>query len=284
MPFFNYSFFVVLTKLLIPLDFFADLIHYIRCYSSGMCALGQNKLKARTPMKKLNQIQPLPKSTEILWWLCRAALFIWGAVSMMYGYTYQFVQAIFAIAFSHLWDMFQLFGGRSFITQVTFSFQTMLNLFLVFGCVVGTTINTHTNFTFIDIPEHMFAGYLSCCFGFELGSMMQGKKTPLKPSVHAMFSLLFGMGILVAWEFYEFTMDRLYGFDMQFGAELYGGGLTDTMADLIIGAVGALGAMFIEAFRRNGIIGKNRKEIRARVVAEREAFKAEKKRLYEQTQ
>ena len=233
-------------------------------------------------MKKLNNIPKLPKAVELTWWFCRAALFIWGTIGMFYGYNYQFVQALFAIAFTHLWDMFQLFGGRSFITKVSYRLQTMLNVFIAFGVVVGSTLNLHTEFTAIDVPEHIFAGYLACCFGFELGEIMQGEKTPLKPAVQAMFALMLSVSILVAWEFYEFTMDRLYGFDMQHGTELYSGGLTDTMVDLIIGCAGALTAMFLEAFRRNGIIGKNRKEIRARVVAEREAFKAEKDKAYRQ--
>lgn len=233
-------------------------------------------------MKKLNMIPKLSLSTQILWWVCRGALFVWGTVGMLYGYNYQFLQGLFAIAFTHLWDMFQLFGGRSFITQVPSSLQTLLNLFITFGCVVGSSLNTFTDFKLIDIPEHIFAGYLACAFGFVLGSLMQGEKAPLKPAIQAMFALTLGISILVAWEFYEFTMDRLYGFDLQHGALPDSAGLTDTMLDLILGTGGALAAMFIEAFRRNGIIGKNRKEIRARVVAEREAFKLEKKRAYEE--
>ena len=74
-------------------------------------------------------------------------------------------------------------------------------------------------------------------------------------------------------------MDRLYGFTMQHGQTPYSYGLTDTMIDLIVGTVGALIAMFIEAFRRVGIIGgKNRHEIRAKYLAERAEIKKEKMR------
>lgn len=231
-------------------------------------------------MKQLNRIPSLLKSHQITWWVCRILLFVWGVWGMMHGYTSEFVQACFAIIFTHLWDMFQLFGGKSFITRYPYTLQTMLNVFICFACVVGTTVNSRTNFTGIDIPEHIFGGYLACTGSFFLSEIMQGKKNPIKISVQAMFSLSFAVTLLVGWEFYEFTMDRLYGFVMQHGQEPYSEGLTDTMIDLILGSAGALAAMFIEAFKRSGLIGKNKKEIRAQYKAEREAYKAYKARLY----
>ena len=109
---------------------------------------------------------------------------------------------------------------------------------------------------------------------------MHGKKTPIKISVQALFSLSFAVTLLVGWEYYEFTMDRLYGFVMQHGQKPFSEGLTDTMIDLMLGSGGALAAMFIESFRKVGIIGKNKKEIRANHKKERDAYKALKKKLY----
>lgn len=233
-------------------------------------------------MKKLNQIKPIPKGHIATWYVCRVLLFAWGVWGMLHGYTSEFVQAVFAIIFTHLWDMFQLFGGKSFITRFPFSLQTMLNVFICFSCVIGTTVNTRTSFQYIDVPEHIFAGYMACMGGFFLADIMQGKKNPIKISVHAMFSLCFSVTLLTGWEFYEFTMDRLYGFVMQHGQEPLAEGLTDTMTDLILGAGGALFAMFVGAFTRTGIIGKNKKEVRAKYKAEREAYKKEKAMLYAQ--
>lgn len=231
-------------------------------------------------MKRLNKIPPISKGHIITWYICRILLFFWGVWGMLHGYTSEFIQATFAIIFTHLWDMFQLFGGRSFITKYPAYMQTLLNVFICFGCVVGTTLNTRTDFTGIDIPEHIFAGYLACTGGFVLSEIMQGEKQPIKISVQALFSLGFAVAILVGWEYYEFTMDRLYGFVMQHGQLPYSYGLTDTMVDLMLGTGGALAAMFIEAFRRVGIIGgKDRHEKRAKYLAERAEVKKEKMRL-----
>lgn len=228
----------------------------------------------------LNRIPPLPKLHTYIWYTCRVLLFFWGVWGMLHGYTSEFVQATFAIIFTHLWDMFQLFGGRSFIVKFPPYMQTLLNVFICFGCVVGTTLNTRTSFTGIDIPEHIFAGYLACTGGFVLSDIMQGEKQPIKVSVQALFSLGFAVAILVGWEYYEFTMDRLYGFVMQHGQLPYSYGLTDTMVDLMLGTGGALTAMFIEAFRKVGIIGgKDRHERREKFLAERAEVKKEKMRL-----
>ena len=157
----------------------------------------------------------------------------------------------------------------------------MLNIFICFGCVVGTTLNSRTDFTGIDIPEHCFAGYLAATGGFILCGLMQGEKHPLKVSVQAMFSLGFGVAILVGWEFYEFTMDRLYGFTMQHGQIPEAYGLTDTMVDLIVGTVGCLIAMFAEAFRKVGLYGKGKEERRKAWKEERAEVKKQKALLKE---
>lgn len=226
--------------------------------------------------KKLNRIPPLSKKTQYVWWGCRLALFIWGVWGMLHGYTSEFIQATFAIIFTHLWDLFQLLGGQSFITKVPSYLQTMLNVFICLACVVGTTLNTRTSFEGIDIPEHIFAGYLATTGAFALSDIMQGEKKPIKVSVQALFSLGMGVTLLVGWEYYEFTMDRLYGFVMQHGQKPYSAGLTDTMVDLMLGSGGCLVAMFVEAFRKVGFYGKGKEERRSAYLKERAEIKKEK--------
>ena len=235
--------------------------------------------------KKLSRIPPLPNATQYTWWACRLSLFIWGVWGMLHGYTSEFVQATFAIIFTHLWDLFQLLGGKSFIKKVPYYLQTMLNVFICLACVVGTTLNTRTSFDGVDIPEHIFAGYLATTGAFIISGIMQKDKHPIKVSVQALFAMGCGVMLLVGWEFYEFTMDRLYGFVMQHGQVPYGTGLTDTMIDLMLGSGGALVAMFIEAFRRVGLIGgKNRHALREKYKKEREEFKREKELKYKNAQ
>ena len=217
-------------------------------------------------MKKLNRIPKLSKATEITWWVCRGLLFVWGVWGMLHGYTSEFIQATFAIIFTHLWDMFQLFGGKSFITRVDFMAQTFLNLFVTYSLGVYL-LNTRTNIHFFDILSHAASGFIATWFAYDFAVVFQGKKRHLSPALASFFALTFSMFIAVAWELYEFTMDRVYGYQLQTSQLLSEIGLRDTMEDTICCVVGSVIGMFLVAFYRNGIIGKNRKAIRAEVVA-----------------
>lgn len=219
-------------------------------------------------MKKLNKIKPIPLWHQIIWWAVRASLLIFGIYGFLHNSTTQFLMGIFAIAFTHLWDMFQLFGGKSFITRVSYQAQTMLNIFICFGVVIGYVLNTKTNFQYVDIIEHFISGVVASYFAYDFAVAFQGKSRHLSPGLAAFFSLCFSCFILVAWEFYEFTMDRLYGYTLQVSSILSEDGLIDTMIDMILAGAGSVLGMFWVAFSRNGVIGKNRKELRARVKAQ----------------
>jgi hypothetical protein len=212
-----------------------------------------------------NQIGYLPKKVRLAWILMRAGLLVWGIYGLFHGSVVEFLQAAFAIAFTHLWDMFQLWGGKSFITKVHYKYQTLLNAFIFFGTVIGSTINNRTSFEHVDLISHTLAGALIAYFAYDFAFLVQGKKGRLSPALASMFSLAFSVMLCVGWEFYEFTMDRLYGLHLQRSVPTSESGLVDTMVDLILGVAGALVAMLFIAFRRNGIIGKDRKKIRAAI-------------------
>lgn len=211
--------------------------------------------------KNLNPIPQIPLSHQATWYVCRGLLFLWGAAMLFAGYTTEFLEAMFGIIFTFLWDLFQLLGGKTFITLVPYRVQTMLNLLICFGVVVGSTVNKFTSFEHIDIPEHFFSGYIAAAGSYELAVIIQSrqpKDKKLSPALAAMFGLAFSVMLLTGWEFYEFTMDRLYGLNLQRSAFNSESGLLDTMTDLIIGAAGALTGMFITAFSKAGMLGRRK--------------------------
>ena len=115
------------------------------------------------------------------------------------------------------------------------------------------------------------AGVVAAYFAYDFAVAFQGRSRHLSPALASMFALCFAVFLCVGWEFYEFTMDRLYGYTLQRSFILDEGGLVDTMVDLILGSAGALVGMFLVAFSKNGIIGKNRKARRAAVKAQSKA-------------
>ena len=197
----------------------------------------------------------LPKNQRILWIALRIVILGWGVYGLFHGAVVEFLEAIFAIIFTHLWDFFQIFGKKSFIIEVEASTQTMLSLFIFIAVCIGSTLNNRTTFEHFDIVTHCASGVLSAWFGYDFANIIYRKRGDLGPAMSSLFSLAFALSIAVGWEIYEFSMDKLYGMTLQKGN-------TDTMVDFISCAVGAVVTMLFVAFLRNGIIGKNKEKVK----------------------
>ncbi len=197
----------------------------------------------------------LPKNQRILWIALRIVILGWGVYGLFHGSVVEFLEAIFAIIFTHLWDFFQIFGKKSFIIEVEASTQTMLSLFIFIAVCIGSTLNNRTTFEHFDIVTHCASGVLSAWFGYDFANIIYRKRGDLGPAMSSLFSLAFALSIAVGWEIYEFSMDKLYGMTLQKGN-------TDTMVDFISCAVGAVVTMLFVAFLRNGVIGKNKEKVK----------------------
>lgn len=217
----------------------------------------------------------LPVRHKILWIALRAIILLWGIIGLFHGSVVEFLEAIFAIIFTHLWDFFQIFGGFSFIIRVDYLTQTMLNLFIFVGVVIGSTLNNRTDFHSFDLVTHLLSGFISSWFAYDFACIIQGRRRRLSPALTSLFALGFSCFIMIGWEIYEFTMDRVYGLTLQNSVPMSDYGLTDTMVDFIMASIGAVIGMFLVAFYRNGIIGPNKKiyKQRARLAEENELLK-----------
>lgn len=204
----------------------------------------------------------LPKSQKILWIILRAIIICWGIYGLFHGSVVEFLEAIFAVIFTHLWDFFQIFGKKSFIIEIDCSAQTVMNIFIFIAVVIGSTLNNRTTFHHIDIVTHCMAGFLSAWFGYDFANIVYRKRGDLGPAMSSLFSLTFALALSVGWEIYEFSMDRIYGMTLQNSAPNTEAGLIDTMVDFIMCAIGSVIGMLMIAFIRNGIIGKNKEEVK----------------------
>ena len=210
------------------------------------------------------------KAQKTAWLVLRIIILGWGFFVLFHGSVVEFLEAIFAVIFTHLWDFFQIFGKNSFIIEVEASSQTMLTVFIFVGVVIGSTVNNRTTFEHIDVLTHFAAGFISAWFGYDFANIVYRKRGDLGPAMSSLFALCFALAIAVGWEIYEFSMDRIYGLNLQCSSPDSEYGLIDTMWDFIMCSAGALTGMFSIAFLRNGIIGKNRKKVREQRKAENE--------------
>lgn len=217
-----------------------------------------------------NSFGYLPKSHKILWIVLRIIIICWGVYGLFHGSVVEFLEAVFAVIFTHLWDFFQIFGKKSFIIEVPYSSQTLLNVFIFIAVVIGSTLNNRTTFQHIDIFTHCMAGFISAWFGYDFANIVYRKRGDLGPAMSSLFSLTFALAISVGWEIYEFSMDRIYGMNLQCSSPDSEAGLIDTMVDFIMCSIGSVAGMLIISFLRNGIIGKNRNEVKEKRRLENE--------------
>ncbi|MDZ7807543.1 MAG: hypothetical protein U5K71_10555 [Gracilimonas sp.] len=93
-----------------------------------------------------------------------------------------------------------------------------------------------------DMALHTSAGLLMGILGFILVYVLNESNNihvNLTPGFTAFFAFTFALAIGSVWEIFEFGMDQLFGMNMQ--KEMMGdpSGLTDTMWDIIVNAIGA---------------------------------------------
>ena len=178
-----------------------------------------------------------------------------------------------------------LLVAPSFV-QVTFRvelptvLEIIILLFIFSAEILGEISEFYLMFPFWDTVLHTLNGFLMAAIGFSLVDLLNRSekiKFNLSPIFVAIVAFCFSMTIGVLWEFFEFGMDQIAGYDMQKdtvihtirsvtldpqgrnvpfvisgitetavnGTELgLGGyldiGLIDTMQDLIVNFVGAL--------------------------------------------
>lgn len=223
-------------------------------------------------MNRFSYLKTMPKSELILWTVIRLCIVGWFFYEIFNASTKDAFQALFSLIFTFLWDMFQIFGGKSFIKNVSSHAQTALTIFILFGSLVGTKFKFYIDLEWYDLTLHLLSGAISAWFGYDFAFIVQGKKRPLSPALAALFALGFSFFIAVGWEFFEFSMDTLHGTNLQMSSPNSDSGLIDTMTDLIACAVGTVPSAILTALQRNGYIGRNRKARREKIVKEQELW------------
>ncbi len=215
---------------------------------------------------KKDPIKNIPKAQFVFWIITRISLLICAAYSFIHGDLVMGFESVFCFIFTHLWDMFQVFGNGSFIEEVPPISQSALNAIIFVGIVIGSYLGFFDKIAWFDDMMHTFSGILCAVFGYDFAVIIQRKKGQCAATLAALFSIMFALSIAVGWEFYEFLMDTLHGTNLQLakpGEETamfdlskyhneYGYlGLVDTMTDMMMNALGGLCGMIFMIILRN---------------------------------
>ena len=108
--------------------------------------------------------------------------------------------------------------------QVTFkvelpsTLEIIVLLFIFSAEILGEISSFYEIFPFWDTVLHTMNGFLAAAIGFSLVDLLNRSdrvKVELSPLYLAIVAFCFSMTIGVIWEFFEFGMDQVFGFDMQ---------------------------------------------------------------------
>jgi len=115
------------------------------------------------------------------------------------------------------------------------SFLLAIVLFTVMSLFLGEAFDFYERLWWWDIFLHAFSALGFGILGFLFIFMLfEGDRYAAPPWAMAFFGYCFAVTMGATWEIFEFTMDQLFGLNMQKS------GLPDTMGDLIVDALGAL--------------------------------------------
>lgn len=113
-------------------------------------------------------------------------------------------------------------------------FFTFASLYL------GEIQSFYLRFWWWDMVLHTSAGFLMGVFGFLLVYILnETDKVDLNPGFVSFFAFVFAVFVGTIWEIFEFGMDEIFGLNMQKAMLDDPSGLTDTMWDMIVNAIGA---------------------------------------------
>jgi hypothetical protein len=121
-------------------------------------------------------------------------------------------------------------------------YEILAILFVFASLFLGEFRSYYERFWWWDIALHTTSGLLLGILGFLLVYVLNENKRielHMRPGFVALFAFVFAIGVGTLWEIFEFAADRIFGTRMQKPMLGDASGLTDTMWDLIVDALGA---------------------------------------------
>ncbi len=126
--------------------------------------------------------------------------------------------------------------------QIPAEFQILALLFVFAALFLGEVRSYYQRIWWWDIALHTTSGLLMGILGFLLIYVLNASKTiafSMTPRFIAFFAFMFAVAVGALWEIFEYSMDLIFGANMQ--KAMFGdpSGLTDTMWDMIVNTIGA---------------------------------------------
>ena len=132
--------------------------------------------------------------------------------------------------------------GKRFHFKIPHEFELLAIIFIYASLFLGEVHNYYIVYWWWDVVLHTGSGLLLGIIGFLLVYVLNEKddiNLDLTAGFMGLFAFVFAVALGAIWEIFEYSMDILFGLDMQKTMFNDTSGLTDTMWDLIVDTVGA---------------------------------------------
>lgn len=133
--------------------------------------------------------------------------------------------------------------GEHLPVSIPAELQIVALAFIFSALFLGEIRDYYERIWWWDMALHASSGLLLGIVGFLMVYVLNASRNidlQMRPRFVALFAFLFAMATGALWEIFEFSMDGLFGTTMQKPMLGDDSGLTDTMWDLIVDAIGAL--------------------------------------------
>lgn len=187
-------------------------------------------------MKKISffpaELKGPDRVMHLILWLLRFDIALAIFVSLALGAWEPFFMSILALILSFIPEVFQ----NTYKINLPIGFNIVIVAFIYMSIFLGEIFNIYERVFWWDAFLHIGSGVILSFAAFlVLFILFKEKKFTASPFIIAVFTFSFAMMLGAMWEIFEYTMDQLFGLNMQKS------GLNDTMWDMIVNAIGAFG-------------------------------------------
>lgn len=158
-------------------------------------------------------------------------------IAIIYEFIKSNYSALFISILTLILLLFPYFLKNKYNMILPLEIEFLITFFIFGTLFLGEVQGFYLKYAYWDLILHGLSGILLGLLGFAIVYSVvkyDERKNNLTPVFIALFTFTFAVAIGAIWEIYEFTMDTLFGFNMQKT------GLIDTMSDLIVDSIGAL--------------------------------------------
>ena len=153
--------------------------------------------------------------TTLIVYLIERALVIGVLVRFIFMRNYE---GAFTCVLTLLLMLLPSFFSRTFHVYLPTAFEVIILIFIFAAEILGEIASFYIAFPFWDSILHGINGFLFAAVGFALVDFFNRNERfsfKLSPAFLAVVAFCFSMTIGVLWEFFEFSGDRIFSFDLQ---------------------------------------------------------------------